>query len=97
MKKHKSGNDFKKALKDDELTVLFYASWCPDCMRFCPKFEKKFEGKPNCAMVAIDEDADPLWDEYNIKAVPTVLLFKGKKIVKRFDWVNGAGLDIEKI
>jgi thiol-disulfide isomerase/thioredoxin len=97
MKKHKNGPEFKAGLKDGETIALFYASWCPDCMRFCPKYEKKFGSKPNCVMVAIDEDEDPVWGEYKIKAVPTVLVFKGKKIVKRFDWVNGTGLDIEKI
>ena len=97
MKKYKSGTEFKKDLKDEELKVLFYASWCPFCMRFAPQFEKKFEGKKDCLMVAIDEDSDPLWDEYSIKAVPTVLCFKGKKITKRHDAIPGVGLEISKI
>ena len=97
MKKFKSGKEFKASLSNDEVTAVFYMTYCPFCRAFCPQFEKKFEGKGNCAMVAIDEDSDPLWDEFDIKAVPTVLVFKKKKIAKRHDAIPGVGLKIDTI
>jgi thioredoxin 1 len=97
MKKYKTGSEFKASLANGEVVALFYASWCPDCSRFCPKFISKFEGKPNYVMVAIDEDEDIAWDEFKIDSVPSVLVFKGKKISTRYDWDSSSGLDIEKI
>jgi thiol-disulfide isomerase/thioredoxin len=97
MKKYKTGPEFSAELTDAETTAVFYMGYCPFCMRFCPQFEKKFEKKSNCVMVALDSDDDPLWEEYKIKAVPTVLVFKNKKIVKRYDAIPGVGLDINKI
>jgi len=97
MRKFNSGSEFKAGLGKEEQTVLFYASWCPFCRAFCPKFEKKFGASEKHSTVAIDEDSDPLWDEYGIKAVPTVLVFKGKKTTKRYDAVPGVGLRIEEI
>ncbi|MFH1470958.1 MAG: thioredoxin family protein [Candidatus Micrarchaeota archaeon] len=97
MKKFKSGSEFKASLKSDEQMVLFYASWCPFCRSFCPKFEAKFDKSDKHIMVAIDEDSDGSWIDYKIDAVPTVLVFKGKKITKRFDAVPGVGLKIETI
>ena len=97
MKRYKNGDEFRANLKDGEITALFYMTGCPFCRDFCPKFEKKFEGKGNCVIVAIDTDEDNAWDEYGIRAVPTVLVFKKKKIAKRHDAVPGLGLRIEEI
>jgi thioredoxin 1 len=97
MKKFSNGKEFKANLGTDEQYVLFYASWCPFCRAFCPKFEEKFNKSEKHLMVAIDEDSDPAWGECSIRAVPTVLVFKGKKISKRFDAIPGVGLDINSI
>lgn len=97
MKKFKDGKEFKSGLGDSEVCAVFYMTYCPFCRAFCPKFEAKFKDKPNYVMVALDSDEDPLWEECRIEAVPTVLVFKGKKIVRRFDAVPGVGLGIEEI
>ncbi len=97
MKKFKSGSEFKASLNNDEVTAVFYMAYCPFCRAFCPKFEAKFGKSDKHVMVAIDEDSDCSWVDYKIDAVPTVLVFKGKKIVKRFDAVPGAGLKIEDV
>lgn len=60
--------------------VLFYASWCPDCQRFMPEFEA-LAGKTALQLLKaqIDEDENPIWDDYKIKRVPTVALFVNGK------------------
>jgi hypothetical protein len=97
MKKFKDGREFKAKLADGEVCAVFYMTYCPFCMAFLPQFEKKFGNKQNYVAVALDSDEDPLWEECNINAVPTVLIFKGKKIAKRFDAVPGVGLKLEEI
>lgn len=97
MKKYKNGDEFKSNLGDDETTVVFYMSTCPFCKLFCPEYEKKYGNKPNYAMVALDTDEDEAWDDYSIQIVPTVLVFKDKKIMKRYDGRPGLGLDINDI
>lgn len=41
---------------------------------------------------AIDEEENPLWDEYSIEIVPTVLFFENGKVVRRLDGKPGRGL-----
>ncbi len=71
--------------------AMFHASWCPDCHAFKPiwdtylreghKFDQILE-------VQIDENENPIWDSFNVTVVPTVILFDGKKELKRFE-TNG--------
>lgn len=74
--------------------VLFYATWCPFCMRFEPFFNEevaqyKFE---NVVHVLLDDYDNPLWDDYDISAVPTVILFENGKVSNRLDGHLGRGL-----
>jgi len=51
-------------------------------------------------MVYIDDWENPLWDEYHVDVVPTLVLFEGGKPVYRRDGILGRGLgnhDIEAI
>ena len=60
--------------------VLFYASWCPDCTRFMPVFEAAAsKAKVPALKARIDEDGNPIWEDYKIEVVPTVVLFENGK------------------
>lgn len=73
--------------------ALFYSSWCPYCMRFVPFFEKKTAGsKFKVIHVLLEDDDNPLWDEYDIPTVPTVILLEDGKIRDRLNARLGAGL-----
>jgi thioredoxin 1 len=79
--------------------VLFYATWCPFCMRFEPFFNEevapyKFE---NVVHVLLDDYDNPLWDDYDISAVPTVILFENGKVFNRLDGHLGRGLKEEQL
>ncbi|MFZ0185309.1 MAG: thioredoxin family protein [Nitrosotalea sp.] len=82
-----------KVLKSDKKTlVLFYATWCPYCSNFKPTFESaKIENTDKMGSI-IDEDENPLWDRFNIQAVPTMLLFQNGKIISRRDAKKHVGL-----
>ncbi len=75
--------------------VLFYADWCPYCTRFKPIFEetmKKIDTSILSGGVQINEDDNPLWDKYNINAVPTLIAFSKGSIKARRDAKMGIGL-----
>lgn len=82
-----------KVLRSDKKTVvLFYATWCPYCSNFKPTFESaKIENASKLGSI-IDEDENPLWDRFNIQAVPTMIVFQNGKIISRKDAKKHVGL-----
>ena len=80
--------------KSKKVLVIFYATWCPYCMRFIPFFNKKIAplGYEHIVHAMLDDYDNPLWDEYGISAVPTIILFEDKKILHRIDARLGKGL-----
>ncbi len=85
--------------KNGKVLVLFYASWCPYCKRFVPVFDKKivnFKGG-NVIHVLLDDYDNPLWDEYDIDAVPTVIFFEKGKVSRRLDGRFGVGLSEKQL
>jgi thioredoxin 1 len=85
--------------KTEKVLVLFYASWCPYCTRFVPVFDEKIRdfNNGNVIHVLLDDYDNPLWDDYEIDAVPTVLFFEKGKVSKRLDGRFGAGLKEEQL
>jgi len=73
--------------KNKTVLALFYASWCPYCTRFVPTFDKKAAslGVKNVIHVLLDDYDNPLWDDYDIPAVPTIIFFEDGKVSKRLD------------
>ena len=82
------------SLSGEEAFVLFYASWCPFCQRFLPVFENLAEKNTNLKFIQakIDDYSNPMWENYNIDVVPTVLYFQNGRPAARLDGVLGAGL-----
>jgi thiol-disulfide isomerase/thioredoxin len=82
LKKHKS------------VLAVFYSSWCPFCVGFVPVFDKKVAGLKfeSVIHVILDDYDDPMWDTYDIPAVPTIIYFEDGKVSKRLDAQLGRGL-----
>jgi len=87
--------DFDAELKKHKTVLaVFYSSWCPFCVRFVPTFDKKVAsmGFESVIHVILDDYDDPMWDEYDIPAVPTIIYFVDGKVSKRLDAHLGRGL-----
>ncbi len=78
--------EFETEVLKSEVPVLvdFFATWCGPCQRLAPileQVEPEYEGKINFFKVDIDEEPD-LANSYNVRSVPTLILFKGGQPVK---------------
>jgi thioredoxin 1 len=80
--------------KNKKVIALFYSSWCPYCIRFLPIFKKKISvsAKTSVVEVLLDDDDNPLWVEYSVEAVPTIILFEDGEVCSRLDGRLGLGL-----
>ena len=80
--------------KSKRVLALFYASWCPYCRCLLAVFDRNAaKGDFDLALrVKVDDYDNPLWDDYSIKAVPTVILFDKGKVHERLDGRFGQGL-----
>ncbi len=80
--------------KNEKVLALFYATWCPFCVGFVPTFDKKAAnlGFEHVIHVLLDDYDNPLWDDYDVPAVPTIIYFEEGKVCKRLDAKLGRGL-----
>ena len=76
----------------EKTLVLFYADWCPYCANFKPIFEEIRSDKVQKKAALVNEDENPLWDGFNIQAIPTIIAFQNGQILARRDAKRGVGL-----
>lgn len=80
--------DFKSKVLNSKKPVVvnFRASWCGPCKMLTPRLESAVDArgeKLDLAKVDIDQQAD-LAMEYEVEAVPAVIMFKDGEVVDRF-------------
>ncbi len=77
--------------------AVFYAEWCPFCISFLPTFERTHSESFQTAEVDISDESNPLWEDYRIEVVPTLIAFeKGKETLRR-NGRRGIGLNSKDI
>lgn len=93
-----------EVLKSKEpVLVDFFAEWCGPCKAMAPALDQvaaEMKGKVKVVKIDVDQNPD-IAAKYAIRAMPTLLVFKGGQVVgtkvgalvqKKMleDWVNGA-------
>lgn len=80
--------NFEEEVLNSNKPVLvdFYADWCGPCKMMAPivgELASELQGKAKVCKVNIDENQN-LAVEYNVSNIPTLIIFKEGKEIKRF-------------
>ncbi|WP_186431361.1 thioredoxin [Clostridium sp. BSD9I1] len=85
VKEIKDNNFQDEVLKSDIITVVdFWAPWCGPCKMLGPvidEISKELKNKAKFVKINVDENPT-VSSQYRIESIPTVLVFKGGKIVE---------------
>jgi len=97
----KQFTSFQDLLSGSDLPVLvdFYATWCGPCQMMVPILDKvNNQLKGRLQVVKIDTDKYPqLASQYEIHALPTLVLFKNGQLVERIEGVVPAEQLIQRL
>ena len=79
------GNFDEIVLKNDKLVFVdFWAPWCGPCKALIPTLEElsiEYDGKVVFCKLNVD-DSPNIAADYNIRSIPTILMFKNGDIVE---------------
>jgi len=80
-------DSFKKEILENKgiSIVDFWAPWCGPCKMFGPIFEKVKENHKDIKFCKfnVDEDKDNVSKDFGIMSIPTIIVFKNGKEIKR--------------
>jgi thioredoxin 1 len=91
--------NFKQQIKSGVVLVDFWASWCAPCKMMAPVLNEvadSLEGNKRVGKVNV-EVARAVSSKYNIRSIPTMILFKDGKEVNRFVGIKSKDFLIKEI
>ncbi|WP_314292513.1 thioredoxin [Leptotrichia massiliensis] len=78
-------DNFDQSISSGVALVDFWAEWCGPCKMQLPiieEFSSEMEGKATIGKVNVDEELE-LAQSFGIQSIPTLILFKDGKPVKK--------------
>lgn len=93
---HSNKNNFNNDVINSNKLVLvdFFATWCGPCQMLAPVLEELANADDSFDVIKIDIDSDrDLAIQYDIEAVPTLIIFKnGKELDRTMGFLDKNGL-----
>lgn len=78
-------------LSDKPVIVDFWAEWCGPCKMIAPVLDElagEYDGRVKIGKVNVDND-QALAAQYNVRAIPTLLLFKQGQVAEQVVGLRG--------
>ena len=81
-----SAKEFDELVESGKnVLVDFYADWCGPCKMQAPIVEAIAEENSDVVVAKLNvDDVEDVAERFNIVSIPTLLIFKGGKLVKNF-------------
>ncbi len=94
-------DNFQRVVLENPQTVLvdFWADWCNPCHAIAPVIDelaREFTGYATVAKVNVDENKS-LAEKYNIRSIPTILVFQDGEVVDQVVGTVSRQVLIEKL
>tara|TARA_Y100000310_G_scaffold316570_1_gene368453 strand:- start:146 stop:448 length:303 start_codon:yes stop_codon:yes gene_type:complete len=79
-----NSNDFKEKISKGKVLVDVFTSWCAPCKQLTPIIEEVSNELKDIIFYKLDADKSPnIAQEYEIRGIPTLILFQDGKEIKR--------------
>jgi thioredoxin 2 len=89
-----SARTFATQIERNDIAVVidFWAQWCGPCKAMAPVYERMaLEFEPEVRFLKVDTEAEPeLSARYNIRSIPTLMLFRNGKVIAQQAGALGA-------
>ena len=76
-------DNFKEVVDNNDIVIVdFWASWCAPCRSFAPTFEAASDQHSDIVFAKVNtEEQRELAGAFNIRSIPTLMVFRDKVIV----------------
>lgn len=89
-----SATSFATQIERNDIPVVvdFWAQWCGPCKAMAPVYQRvASESEPEIRFLKVDTEAEPeLSARYDIRSIPTVMLFRNGRLIARQSGAMGA-------